>query len=195
MFEITTENDPEQTDSLFGIHKRAVIKNSIQHNLNTAISTYDATYFGNANGMEFKLPILSNDDWESILNNISMTSFFQGVPCGITTFNNYAVVKSNNNNTSVSLENLYFTGKIGTDAQSSDYYHKYDCPKLNPNITGEYEADLSAEFKYDAKRINIKVESPTNNDKVICFYDDSTNTYYDINQAKLNSERNIINRK
>jgi len=187
LFEVTPENDPENVDSLFGNHKRDVIKNSIQFNLNTAISTYDATYFGNATGTEFRMPILSNDDWESILNNVSMASFMQGVPCGTTTFNNYAVVKSNNNNTSVSLDNLYFTGQIGTDTQSSDYYHKYDCPHLNPNITGEYEADLSAEFKYDAKRINLKVESTSNSDTVICFYDDSTNTYYEIDENKINN--------
>lgn len=187
LFEITNDNDPENTDSLFGNHKRDVIKNSIQFNVNTAINTYDATYFGNETGTEFRMPILSNDDWENILNNVSMAAFLQGIPCGTTTFNNYAVVKSNNNNTSVSLDNLYFTGKIGTETQSSDYYHKYDCPNLNPNITGEYEADLSAEFKYDAKRINIKVESTSNNETVICFYDDSTNTYYTIDENKINN--------
>lgn len=196
LFEITVENDPENIDSLFGNHKRDVIKNSIQFNLNTAISTYDATYFGNETGTEFRMPILSNDDWENILNNVSMTSFLQGVPCGTTTFNNYAVVKSNNNNTSVSLENLYFTGQIGTDTQSSDYYHKYDCSLLNKNSSGSdiypdngngYDSDLSAEFKYDAKRINLKVESTSNSDTVICFYDDSSNTYYRIDENKINN--------
>ena len=38
-------------------------------------------------------------------------------------FNDYAIVKSNNNNTSVSLENLYFTDQIGRESEGK-FYHK-----------------------------------------------------------------------
>lgn len=187
------DNDPEKTDSYMSDHKRAVIKNSIQFNLNTAISTYDATRLGN---QEFQMPIMRTEDWDNILNNVSMTAFMQGMPCGLTTFNSYTVVKSNNNNTSASLENIYFTKEIGTDNQSKSYYHKYDCDKLQDNnsfpswmdpLNQYYLSDLSAEFKYDAKKINVRVKSTAESDTIVCLFDDSTNAYYTVKQDTVDN--------
>lgn len=190
-----TDNNPERTTSYLSEHKRAVIKNSIQFNLNTAISTYDASYYGGEVSTEFRLPILTTKDWESILNNVSMTSFMQGLPCGLTKFNNYAVVKSNNNNTSASLENIYFTKSIGTTSQSSSYYHKYDCAKLANDdgilSTDYYLSDLSAEFKYDAKKINIRIRA-VDDERVVCLFDDSTNSYYSIDPDKTASNVDVL---
>lgn len=191
-----TDNDPENTASNISDHKRAVIKNSIQFNLNTAISTYDKVHFGRATNEAFRLPVLRTEDWENILNNVSMTAFMQGMPCGLTTFNNYTVVKSNNNNTSASLENIYFTKSIGTESQSSSYYHKYDCKHLQDDdgvlSTSYYLSDLSAEFKYDAKKINARIKSTSESGSVICLFDDSTNTYYQIDDAKTSSNINVL---
>lgn len=183
IFKFNSDNNPESEESLFVDHRRNVIKNSIQFNLNSSISTYNKNH-GIAIDSEsapyaYRLPVLNNSDWDSILNNVTMVSFMQGIPCGTTKFNNYAVVKSNNNNTSVSLENLYFTEEMGVTEQKG-YYHKYDCEKLGNVDTWDgslYESDLSAEFKYDAKKINCKIDDTTG--EIICFYDDSTNTYYD----------------
>lgn len=76
---------------------------------------------------------------------------------GSQVFNDYAIVKSNNNNTSVSLENLYFTNQIGRESEG-EFYHKIDCEHLMDNTTQDiYEADQSSEFKYDAKKINTKI--------------------------------------
>lgn len=189
------ENNPESTASPLSVHKRNVIRNSIQFNLNTAISTYDEEYFGGEVKGEFQLPILTSEDWDKILNNISMTSFMQGIPCGTTKFNNYSVVRSSNNNTSVSLENLYFTSEIGRETQSSSYYHKYDCKKLNDGNHADrnyYEADLSAEFKYDAKSINMRLTGTEDDAEVVCLYDDSTNTYYKVDEAKSFSNTDVL---
>lgn len=192
----STDNDPENTASNISDHKRAVIKNSIQFNLNTAISTYDTVHLGRATNEAFRLPILRAEDWESILNNVSMTAFMQGMPCGLTTFNNYTVVKSNNNNTSASLENIYFTKSIGTDSQSSSYYHKYDCKHLQDDdgvlSTSYYLSDLSAEFKYDAKKINARIKSTSEPDTVVCLFDDSTNSYYKVDPDKTASNINVL---
>lgn len=172
-----SENNPESEDSIFVDHKRNIIKNSIQYNLNTAISTYNANHGiaieAQSVPYAYQLPVLSGADWDSILNNVTMVSFMQGIPCGNTTFNNYAVVKSDENNTEVSVDNLYFTANMD---DSNSNYHKIDCAELNtPNSV--YDSDLSAEFKYDAKKLNSKID---NNDNIICFYDDSTNTYYEV---------------
>lgn len=176
------ENDPEIEDSLFVKHKQDVIKNSIQYNLNLAISTYNENHNMDIDaGTGYRLPVLKNEDWNNILNNVCMVSFMQGLPCGTTTFNNYAVVKSNNNNTSASLENVYFTEKIGTEAKSDKNYHRIDCAELGNTSSYDgnvvYEADQSAEFKYDAHKINTRITSLTD-ETIECFYDDSTNKYY-----------------
>ena len=173
------ENDPESENSAFVKHKQDVIKNSIQYNLNLAISTYNENHnMDIASGVGYKLPMLKSEDWNDILNNVSMVSFMQGIPCGTTTFNNYSVIKSNNNNTSVSIENLYFTTKIGKEEKSNSNYHKIDCSDLSDNNSAAiYEADQSAEFKYDAHKVNTRIKD-INDPTIICFYDDATNKYY-----------------
>ena len=69
-----------------------VIKNSIQYNLNSAISTYNKSHNGVAE--DYKLPILTEKDWDSILNNVCMVSFMQGIPCGTQIFNSCLNLKS-----------------------------------------------------------------------------------------------------
>ena len=78
--EDNSENNPESGDSLIGKHKRDIIKNSIQYNLNTAISTYNTSHNGNVVADEYRLPVLKEEEWDSILNNVCMVSFMQGIP-------------------------------------------------------------------------------------------------------------------
>lgn len=188
------ENDPESNTSIIAQHKRDIIKNSIQYNLNSAISTYNKSHNGVAE--DYKLPILTEKDWDSILNNVCMVSFMQGIPCGTQIFNDYAVVKSNNNNTTVSLENMYFTTDIGdTPGEISNFqYHKIDCEKLTlDDGRNIYEADQSATFKYDALKLNTRIDESGGDEKIICFYDDSTNTYYEAEKIVAGNGRNIDN--
>lgn len=177
-FDIGNDNDPESEASEYSLHKRGVIKNSIQHNLNTAISTFNDTYYGSPDdldlGIAYRLPILKAEDWESVLNNVCMVSFMQGIPCGTKRFNSYSVIKSNNNNTSVNIENMCFVDEEKVDDSQTDY-HLYDCPDLKGD---SYYADQSAEFKYDAKKITAKV-ADVNSTDIVCFYDSETNKYYE----------------
>ena len=175
IFKFEGENqDPEREESLYQQHKRAAIKNSIQYNLNSAISTFNDTYYSLS--AAYRLPVMSETDWNNILNNVCMVAFMQGLPTGTETFNSYAVVKSTNNNTAVSLDNMYFVdGTKFNDGKTS--YHTYDCPELKSS--GAYYADQSAEFKYDARRILTKVDGEDTK-FVYCLYEDSTNTYYEI---------------
>ena len=54
-------------------------------------------------------------------------------------------------------------------------YHSYDCPNLNlnsePTHSQYYIADQSAEFKYDAMRIQTKILS-NDNPVVVALYDE-----------------------
>ena len=67
-----------------------------------------------------------------------MVSFMQGIPCGTKRFNSYSVVKSNNNNTAVNIESMYFVDDSNNGYYRNDSntdYHMYDCPKLKTSDT------------------------------------------------------------
>ena len=176
IFDIGSTNDPESERSFYQEHKRGVIKNSIQYNLNSAISTYNDTFYDLEH--PYRLPIMSDNDWDDILNNVSIAAFLQGIPAGTKTFNSYTVVKSNNNNTSVSIDNMYFTDENQWDNRTSNY-HMYDCPELELTTADNYKAGMSAEFRYDAARILTKVVSDTD-PTIVALYEDETNTYYEV---------------
>ena len=202
IFYFDSNNDPSSEISPFFTHKTSVIKNSIQQNLNAAISNFNADRQVEI-GTEytFRMPVLNSSDWDSILNNVCMVSFMQGIPTGYNRiFNSYAIVKSTNNNTFVTPSNLYFTEEIGREEQSEYDYHRLDCPKLDikdKDYNKELEGDRSAEFKYDALRINSIIKNdPTiiddGNAPVIAFEDDTTHTFY---EANLKESEWVIGKK
>ena len=118
IFKITEQNNPEKEDSPIVVHKKEVIKENIITNLNAAISNYsNGTYVA-------QLPVLTDNDWDQIFRNISMLTFFQGVPIGIKTYNNYAIATSTSNREFVDPSEIYFCG-------SDTNYHRPYCSKLN----------------------------------------------------------------
>ena len=70
-------------------------------------------------------------------------------------------------------------------------YHSYDCPNLNlnsePTHSQYYIADQSAEFKYDAMRIQTKILS-NDNPVVVALYDEQKNQYYKPRYDDINDE-------
>ena len=94
-------------DSPFYTHKLNVIRNSIQYNLNLAMSTYN---FQTSDAFQYEMPVLQNKEWERILTNVSIVSFMQGYSCGLKTYNNYMVVSSTNNEVTVDPQNIYYGG-------------------------------------------------------------------------------------
>ena len=86
-FNITSNNNPENKDSDFSIHKRGIIKNAIESNLNQAITSYSRNSEG-----EYKLPKLTETDWDQILRNVSIITFIQNIPIGMKYYNNYAIL-------------------------------------------------------------------------------------------------------
>lgn len=121
-------------ESAFIQHKLSVMQNSITYNLNVAISNY-----ANASGMaEFAMPVISENEWNKVLTNISMISFVQGMPIGFKTYNNYAIVTSTNNQMYVSDESIYYVVNPQNEIDNSGQHHTVNCDKLNnaPSITG-----------------------------------------------------------
>lgn len=116
-------------------NKNQSIINNINENLNLSISNYSANSV-----IDYKLPKLTDEDWEQALSNISIISFFQGKNIGLKTYNNYVVVTSTQNNEYVSEESLYYMDN------NDIYYHRYGCSSANENIgaSGVYR---NVEFK------------------------------------------------
>ena len=104
--------NPEQKDSNFNEHRMAVIKNSIQSNLITAISTYNT----HANTYEYMLPQISEIDWYTITSKVCVMSFLQGIPIGTKYFNNYSVVSNSKNQEFIDKDSIYICLLYTSDA-------------------------------------------------------------------------------
>ncbi len=182
--------DPESDGSYFQSHKRKVMRNMIQYNLNLAMSLYSASVTA---AYSYQMPVLSERDWEIITSRLSVVSFMQGLKTGLKVYNGYACAYSTNNELTVIPEEIYYLHKYNFDygrnytrswyADSMYpqhlYYHRADCPDfvmgmhIDPDYPASYrEEDIinpydivsftSKEVKYD--KVYDKYENMYNYD-------------------------------
>lgn len=102
IFDLSNKNNPLIEASTFNQNRISVIRKTIQTTLNTAIANYSSI----AN-YEFEMPIFTEEDWDKLVNNISVASFMQGLPIGTKYFNNYFIITNNKNKEIVSKESIY----------------------------------------------------------------------------------------
>ena len=149
--------DPESPNSVFSEHKREVIKQSVISSLNQAITSYSRN-----SGKTYRLPVLTETDWDQILSNISITAFVQNVPIGLKTYNNYAIATSTNNKEYVDPDEIYLS------VEGDKYYHLPYCTKIetDKNLIGYRNIDYIAktykekeEEKRYYKHDNISTEA------------------------------------
>jgi len=163
IFMIDKNNNPEVDTSPIVIHKKEVMKDNIISNLNLAISNYaeDSDY-------EYKLPVLNQSEWEQIFNNISMITFFQGVPIGFKEYNNYSIATSTTNREFVDSDEIYIvnSGYNAEDSKELDKnYHRTFCK--NTSVNSGYVGYRSVEF---VLREFTKEDSVTNTTTNINYY-------------------------
>lgn len=127
ILDINSDNDPEQRASAFTQHKREIMKISIQENLNNAIKVYNKHSPSMGTHANFKMPILTDEDWEKMLTNVNMISFMEGIPVGTKIYNNYTVVTSTQNKQYINPNSIYFVDNTNT-------YHRINCPILAQNV-------------------------------------------------------------
>ena len=145
--------DPENDVSFFQSHKRKVMRNMIQYNLNLAMSVYSASTTA---AYTYQMPVLTESDWETITSRLTVVSFMQGLKCGLKVYNGYACAYSTNNELTVIPEEIYYLKyscyDIGhrlvndwVDIHPSElYYHRADCPdfiegpSIDPAQSGTY---------------------------------------------------------
>lgn len=132
---IDRDNDPENEESAFMNEKIKVMKDSITTNLNNAIYNYEGR-----TSETYEMPQLTGEDWEKILNNVSITAFLQDIPIGTTTYNNYVVVNSTTNQKYSSAKAIDFIEYDNSSGmKSKGYYHKITCDELLGNINSNSE--------------------------------------------------------
>ena len=94
----------ESETSNFNTHRIDVIKNSIERNLSIAISNFN--HYSDVI-TEFQMPKLKDTDWDKIMNNISVISFFQGANIGGKVYNGYSIITNTMNEDVVMEDSIY----------------------------------------------------------------------------------------
>lgn len=158
-------NDPENENSAFSQHKRTIIKNKIENVLNSSITAYSKRTFGK----NYKMPKLSEEDWQKVYSNISMISFFQGKNIGLTKYSGYCVLNSTNSNEYVNSNLMYFIG------EESKTYHDIRCTQKGENLKGYKVGD----FKKVKKERSVTVETKDGKEEK------TTEYYYEYNHKEL----------
>ncbi len=139
IFDISNDNNPEKNDSAFSLHKREVIKQCLISNLNQAITSYSRNSEG-----EYKLPKLTETDWDKVLENVSIVAFVQGIPIGLKNYNNYAIATSTANKEYVNPDEIYIT------STNDDYYHLPNCEHIvDGTIIGYRNTDYLIQSEND----------------------------------------------
>ena len=172
------DENPEDYDSKFNAHKLEVIKNSIKYNLNLSMSAY--------NKMDKKLkdynasmPVLLDEEWDKILNNISIVSFMQGWDCGLTIYNNYEIVSSTNNELTVTPSEIYYVPKNKFNDGESEYHRVDHLPEKDDDNTSivDYISFKSKEVKYDKIYDSSSGKYKYDHKNLACYTCINTNNY------------------
>ena len=136
IFNISKDNNPLLSNSVFNENRMVVIRNSIETNLVAAIANYNMF---SSNTYEFKLPVLYEYEWDKITNNVTLISFLQGLPIGYKYYNNYCVITNNNNEEVVKKENIYI---IAESENGEREYHQPGCEHLLESKEVSYTASI-----------------------------------------------------
>lgn len=132
------DGDIENKASNFNNHRLSVIRYTIEKNLSIAIQNYN-TFTGGASA-EFQMPSLTEEEWASLLNNMSVISFLQGLSIGGRIYNGYSVVSNNLNKEVVTEDSIYIVG-------SDNNYHKVTDKDLVDGTVTPVKGYLNTDFE------------------------------------------------
>ncbi len=138
--------------SQFNQHRLEIIRKKIASNLSVAIANYN-NY--SSVGIEFQMPELKEEEWEHVMNNISLISFVQGLDIGGKIYNGYTIVNNSESKEVVREEKIYI---LGTD----NFYHKIS----EKNLEDIVRTDIPAgRLNLDFERASLK-----NGTQVVYYY-------------------------
>lgn len=157
------DGDIEEKDSNFNQHRLAVIRKAIEKNLSIAIANYNNYTNVKTN---FQMPELKEDEWDRILNNVSIISFMQGLNIGNKVYNGYSIVTNNNNEEVVTENSIY----IANNTITPTYYNVLK-KGLNTMINNNKD-DFVGIFNMDLRRKTKEVTNASDSSK------NGTNYFY-----------------
>ena len=144
-------NDPLISSSTFNVHRMAIIRKSIETNLMTAIANYNKQ---SGNTYEFVMPIVDEENWSRVANNVSIISFMQGMPIGHKYYNNYSVITNTKNEEVINEQSVYIM------LQNSDgnyEYHQPGCKELIEKQKNNSSLSMTAYTDLNFMRQTVKV--------------------------------------
>lgn len=137
----------QYSNSNFNQHRKDVIRAVISTNLSTAIQGFRR--FSNSNE-QFLMPMISDDNWELLENNICVATFLQGLKFGNKTYNSYAVVPNNYNKEYVDENDIYL---LTTN---------YEFAKVNNTAVNNSNLAKNLKYQPGVLKINIKTRRSSN---------------------------------
>ena len=166
----------EDYNSSFNQHRLAVIRYSIEKNLSIAIANYNN--YTNVT-TDFQMPELREDEWDKILNNISIISFMQGLSIGGKIYNGYSIVTNTKNEEVVNTDSIYIITSDGN-------YHRATDQDLVNNNNGSYIRGAYLNIDFERKSI-------TNGTSTTYYYPHTELGCYTsiVNQTNVNVPDNI----
>ena len=176
------DNDPMLEDSIFNQNRISVIRRTIQTTLNTAIANYSS----NSN-YEFAMPVFTEEDWDKLVNNISVATFMQGIPIGAKYFNNYCIITNNKNKEFVSKDSIY----IITDDDSNGILGNEDEAHIASSMD---VVDNKKKVIAAYKNSDFELQTFENNSTTYSYYPHANYKCYDcmVNVAQTYSIDDII---
>ena len=129
-------NNIEYYNSNFNEERRDVIKSAIEKNLSVAIANFNNITKNTT--INYQMPQLADNEWDKVINNISVITFLQGLNMGSRQYNGYAIVPNNKNEESVGEDSIYIVA-------NGEYHRVNDNDLLDPSMTleqGIYNMDF-----------------------------------------------------
>ncbi len=149
---INANNDPESATSAFMDEKINVIKNTLEKGYKDAIYKYKGSTAG-----EFEIPQLTGEDWDKILNNVSVISFMMDVPLNnMNSYNKYVIVNSTTNQKYISSKSIDFIAY--NNNRSLGFYHKITCKDLINGLKSGTITDIKGYATVDFERYKMEYE-------------------------------------
>lgn len=144
-------NAIQNAGSNFNQHRKAVIRNVIETNLTSAIASFSS----GATNVEFIMPKISEEDWETIENDVCAISFMQGMSIGSKKYNGYSVVANTLTKEYVDENDIY----ILAQDTNGNIYCKVNDAKIGEGSTMKKKGTGAKDLPYYPGIWKINFES------------------------------------
>lgn len=133
IFDETSNAKIQNETSNFNQHRKTIIRYVVETNLATSISSFSS----NAK-TTFIMPKISEEDWETIENDVCAISFLQGMSIGAKKYNGYSVVANTLTKEYIDENDIY----ILAESNGTDIYCKVNDKEILPGGSNSIKNNL-----------------------------------------------------